>query len=78
MFASSAEAKTSAGAPFVICVASVDDEPKLKMKRTRVFVLVKSSPALAKASVSDDPAKTVTSLICGVSVRDGEDSSHDP
>ena len=28
---SSADANTSAGAPFTICVASVDDEPKFKL-----------------------------------------------
>ena len=31
MLTSSADANTSAGAPFTICVASVDDEPKLKV-----------------------------------------------
>ena len=66
MFPSSAEAKTSAGAPFVICVASVDDEPKLNVKRTRVFVLAKPLPALVKASVKDEPAKTVTFWTSGV------------
>src|SRR6266550_3162017 len=61
MLSSSADAKTSAGAPLTIWVASVDDDPKLNVKWADGSVFRKSPPSWLNASVSDEPAKTVTS-----------------
>src|SRR5207237_10565478 len=52
MFGSSAEAKTSAGAPFVICVARVDDDPKLNEMSAPGTRPSNTAPALGNASVS--------------------------
>jgi hypothetical protein len=60
MFAWSADAKTSAGAPCAICVSKVDDGPKLKVTVVAGFAFLKSAPILPKACVNDAAADTVT------------------
>jgi len=59
MFFGAAEANTSAGAPLVICVASVELAPKLNFTESPGWAASNWSPSLVKVSFSDDAAKTV-------------------
>ena len=61
IFAVSAVASTSAGAPCRSCVTRSLLPAKLKVTVTPGWAAVKSSPSCAKASVSDDAAKTLIS-----------------
>src|SRR5262245_31033213 len=59
MFVWSADANVSAGAPCWICVASVDDDPKLNVADASGFAVWKSFPICVKAPVSEAAADTV-------------------
>jgi hypothetical protein len=59
MFAVSADANTSAGAPWVICVTSADEASKLKVTFALGLALVNAAPTALKESVSDVAANTV-------------------
>ena len=68
MLAVSAEAKTSAGAPWVICCTSADEASKLKVTLASGLAAVKAAPISLNASVSDAAANTVMSPVtAGVS-----------
>ena len=57
----SAEAKTSAGAPWMICCTSADDASKLSVTLASGLASVNASPASVKDSVSEAAANTVIS-----------------
>src|SRR5215472_718420 len=59
MFAWSAEAKMSAGAPCWICVTSVGLPAKLKVEAMPGYLRCRSSPIFVNASVSEAAASTV-------------------
>src|SRR3954454_2849975 len=59
MFAWSALAKRSAGAPWVICWTRADEPSKLNATLAFGFFWVKASPAALNASVSEAAANTV-------------------
>ena len=61
MLAVSAEAKTSAGAPWVICCTSADEASKLKVALASGLASVKASPTAVNDSVSEAAANTVMS-----------------
>jgi hypothetical protein len=61
MFASSADANTSAGAPSSIWVTSSDDAAKLNVTSAPGCCTMKASPISVYAAVSDAAAKTVMS-----------------
>ena len=56
MLSVSAEANTSAGAPWAICSSSAPDDPKLKVAVVPLYFFWKSSPIWVKASVSEAAA----------------------
>ena len=75
MLAVSAEAKTSAGAPSVICWTSADEASKLNVASASGLAAVNASPTSVNDSVSDAAAKTVISpstpaaaVVAGVAV----------
>jgi hypothetical protein len=59
MFAVSADANRSAGAPSIICFAKVDDASKLNVTFTPGFFFVNAAPTSLNAVVKDDAANTV-------------------
>src|SRR3954454_13570204 len=59
MFAWSALAKRSAGAPWVICWTRADEASKLNATLAFGFICVKASPAALNASLSEAAANTV-------------------
>src|SRR6478752_1399651 len=59
MFLVSAEAKTSAGAPWVICVARSEDPAKFSVILVPGFLASKSLAILVKVAFSEAAAKTV-------------------
>src|SRR5262245_27568241 len=61
MFAMSAEANTSAGAPSVICCTSAEEASKLNVADASGFAAVKASPTSVNDSVNDVAANTVMS-----------------
>ena len=61
MFASSADAKTSAGAPWVIWVTSAEDASKLNVALASGYFAVNAWPTSVKAAVSEAAANTVMS-----------------
>src|SRR4051794_36414738 len=61
MLASSAEAKTSPGAPLLAWPASVDEESKENLTWTSELAAWKACPISLKASVNDAAARTVMS-----------------
>jgi hypothetical protein len=61
MFVVSAEAKTSAGAPWVICCTRAEDASKLNVALASGLAAVNASPTALNESVSDAAAKTVMS-----------------
>ena len=60
MFASSAEANTSMGAPSMICCARVDDAPKLTVTFTPRFAFSNAVFMSVKAPCSEEAAETVS------------------
>src|SRR5262245_26342509 len=72
MFASSADAKLSAGAPSWICLASVLEESKLNFTSvTPGLAFLKSSPIFLNGSVSDAAADTVIAPVAAPPVVPG-------
>src|SRR5690349_5499464 len=63
MLAVSAEAKTSAGAPWLICCTSADDASKLNVALAFGYLWPKAVPTSLNESVSDAAAKTVMSPV---------------
>ena len=61
MFATSAEAKTSAGAPSITCLASSDEAAKLKVTDVSGYSSVNAAPSSVNASARDAAANTATS-----------------
>src|SRR5262245_32317929 len=61
MFAVSAEANTSAGAPSVICCTSADEASKLNVAVASGLAAVNASPISVNDSVNDAAANTVMS-----------------
>ena len=59
VFASASPKNMTAGAPLVICVASVELAPKLNFTVSPGWAASNWSPSLVKVSFSDDAAKTV-------------------
>src|SRR5215216_1408670 len=74
MFASSADANTSAGAPSRSCLASSDDAAKLNVALAPGSASPNASPSSVNASVSDAAAKTVMSLPLGDDVAPASSS----
>jgi len=64
----SAEAKTSAGAPWEICCTRADDASKLNVTFASGLAAVNAEPISLNASVSDAAAKTVMSPDTGAAV----------
>src|SRR3954470_20962006 len=60
MFAVSADANTSAGAPCWICATRSEEPPKLKLTFTPVCEASNRFPSSVNVDVSDDAAKTVS------------------
>ena len=60
MFAESADANTSAGAPSLIWPTRSDDAAKLNVMSTSGFAAVNASPSDVNASVSEAAANTVS------------------
>lgn len=60
MFASSAEASTSIGAPSMICCARVDDAPKLTVTFTPRFAFSNAVFISVKAPCNEEAAETVS------------------
>src|SRR5690606_31456341 len=63
MFAVSADANTSAGAPWLTWVASVEDAAKLKVTFAPGFEVSNTVPNSLNASVKDAAASTMTSPV---------------
>ena len=61
MLAVSAEAKTSAGAPWVICCTSADEASNENVALASGLAFVKAAPMSVNAPVSDAAANTVMS-----------------
>src|SRR3954447_22636445 len=61
MFAPSADAKTSASAPSLICPTRSDEDAKLNFTFAPGFDVLNASPISVNASVNDAAANTVTS-----------------
>ncbi len=68
MLAVSAEAKTSAGAPSMICCTSADEASKLNVALASGLASVKASPTAVNDSVSEAAANTVMSPSTAVAV----------
>jgi PadR family transcriptional regulator AphA len=66
MFVVSADAKTSAGAPCMICAASAEEASKLNVTLAPGLALVNASPIFSNESVNDVAAKTVMLPLTGV------------
>ena len=60
MFLVSAEANTSAGAPWVICVARSEEPAKLSVTLVPGFLASNSSASCVNVALSEAAAKTVT------------------
>src|SRR6476646_2885660 len=60
MFFGAAEANTSAGAPLLICCASVELAPQLSLTVTRGWAVSNVLPMVVNDSVNDAAARTVT------------------
>src|SRR6185437_8226980 len=67
-----AEAKTSAGAPWLICVASASDPAKLNVTVTLECACENALPMSVNAPWSEAAAKTFSFTGCGDAPVDGE------
>src|SRR3954454_16517274 len=65
MLASSADAKTSAGAPWLICVARVEEEAKLNFTDAPGLADSNALPISVNAPVRDAAANTVIVPVAG-------------
>ena len=73
MFAGAAEANTSAGAPWLICVASAELPAKLNLTVAPGLAASKSLPIRVNDSVSDAAANTLTVPVTPALLLPGDD-----